>query len=171
MVYFWSVVLVAANSLWLALVCFGLPGNWLMVISTCAFAWWWAQEGVFSIYTLIVIAALALLGEIIEFIASLGGARKAGAGWFGSVAALVGAVTGAIVGTVVIPIVFVGTIMGACIGAAVMTGGAELVGGKKMKTAVRSGTGAGVGAMAGITAKIAIGSVIWVITAVGAFWP
>jgi len=43
------------NAAWLLVVVFGLPGNWLIVISTCLFAWWRWDEGVFSIYTLIAI--------------------------------------------------------------------------------------------------------------------
>ena len=171
MVYFWSAILVAVNSLFLLLVFFGLPGNWLMVISTCLFAWWQVGHGVFSTYTLAVITALAVLGELIEFLAGLTGARAAGASWFASMAALLGAVTGAVLGTILIPVVFIGTILGACAGAAVMTAGTELIAGKKIKTAVCSGTGAGVGALAGLTAKIAVGGLIWLIVAVTAFWP
>jgi len=34
MLYLWSVLLILLNALWLVLVVFGLPGNWLIVIST-----------------------------------------------------------------------------------------------------------------------------------------
>jgi len=40
MLYVESSILVLLNLLWLALVLFGLPGNWLMVLSTSLFAWW-----------------------------------------------------------------------------------------------------------------------------------
>ena len=80
MLYLWSILLILLNALWLVLVVFGLPGNWLIVISACLFAWWRAEDNIFSIYTLIAVVALAVLGELIEFFAGAGGAKRAGAG-------------------------------------------------------------------------------------------
>ncbi|MHC4666087.1 MAG: DUF456 domain-containing protein [Planctomycetota bacterium] len=169
MIYIWSVVLVLLNLCWLLLVVFGLPGNWLIVISTCLFAWWRWDDGVFSIYTLVFIVALAILGELIEFFGGMGGARRGGASWRGSVGALIGAVTGAVIGTFFVP--FFGTLIGACIGAGIGAWGLELTAGKQMKESFRSGVGAGVGEFLGITVKFAVGIVIWFIVAVSAFWP
>ncbi len=106
MVYLWSILLILVNAFWLLFVLFGLPGNWLIVISSCLFAWWRAEDGVFSIHTLFAITALAVLGELVEFFGGMGGAKKAGAGWRGALGALLGAVTGAILGTFAIPIPF-----------------------------------------------------------------
>lgn len=169
MVYLWSVLLIVLNTAWLGLNAFGLPGNWLMLISTCAFAWWRWNDGVFSIYTLILVALLALAGEVIEFFAGMTGARRMGASWRGSVGALTGAVVGATVGTLVMPIV--GTVFGACIGAGAGAWGLELTAGKQMKESFHYGLGAGVGELVGITSKLALGVLIWLIIAVGAFWP
>ena len=69
MLYVWSIFLV-----------FGLPGNWLIVIGTCLFAWWRWEDKVFSIYTLIAIAGLgeffgitskSALGVVIWFIVAI----------------------------------------------------------------------------------------------------
>jgi len=57
MIYLGSIMLIIFNAVCLVLVVFGLPGNWLIVTSTCLFAWWRWEDGVFSIYTLIAIAA------------------------------------------------------------------------------------------------------------------
>jgi len=111
MVYLWSTILVLLNSVWLGLVVFGLPGNWLIVISTCLFAWWQWDNSVFSIYTLIAIVILAALGELVEFTAGMIGAKKSGASWPGSIAALFGAVTGAVLGTFLFPIPFLGIVI------------------------------------------------------------
>ena len=111
MVYLCSTILVLLNSAWLGLVVFGLPGNWLIVISTWLFAWWQWDNRVFSIYTLIAIAILAALGELVEFSAGMIGAKKSGASWPGSIAALFGAVTGAVLGTFLFPIPFLGTLL------------------------------------------------------------
>ncbi|HUW20408.1 MAG TPA: DUF456 domain-containing protein [Sedimentisphaerales bacterium] len=171
MLYVWSVMLVVLNGVWLALVGFGLPGNWLIVISTCLFAWWRAEDEVFSIYTLIAITVLAVLGELIEFFGGASGARKAGASWRGSIGAIIGAVAGAIIGTFTIPVALFGTLMGACIGAGLGAWGLELTAGKQMKESIHSGIGAGLGELLGITAKFAIGVLIWVVVAVAVFWP
>jgi len=171
MLYVWSVLLILLNTLWLGLVFFGLPGNWLIVISTCLFAWWRWADGVFSIYTLIAIVALAVLGELIEFFAGAGGAKRAGAGWRGSIGALAGAIMGAIIGTFLLPIPFLGTLLGACVGAGLGAWGLELAGGRKIQDSIRYGVGAGIGEFLGITSKFALGVVIWLIVAIAAFWP
>lgn len=169
--YLWSIVLILLNTIWLVLVVFGLPGNWLIVISTALFAWWRWEEGVFSIYTLIFITGLAILGELVEFLGGMGGAKKAGAGFRGSVGALIGAITGAVIGTFLIPVLLLGTLIGACIGAGIGAWGLELSGGRKMQDSVRYGMGAGLGEFLGITSKFIIGVLIWLIVAVAAFWP
>jgi len=171
MIYIASIFLVILNTALLAVVVFGLPGNWLMVLSTCLFAWWRSEDAVFSIYTLILITVLAVLGEIIEFFAGIGGAKKAGAGWQGSIGAIAGAVTGAILGTALIPIPFLGTLIGACTGAGLGAWGFELSAGRKLTHSVRSGLGAGIGVFIGVTSKFAIGIIIWLIVAIAAFWP
>lgn len=171
MLYLWSITLILLNAVWLVLVFFGLPGNWLIVISTCLFAWWRWTDGVFSIYTLIAVTILAVLGELIEFLAGAGGAKKAGAGWRGSIGAIVGAVIGAIIGTFTLPIPVLGTLLGACAGAGLGAWGLELAGGRKLQDSVRSGIGAGVGEFLGITTKFILGGLIWLIVAVAAFWP
>jgi len=121
----WSSILIVLNAGWLLLVLFGLPGNWLMVLSTCLFAWWQWDQGVFSGWTLIAITALALLGELIEFLAGMVGARGSGASWWASVAAVVGAVLGAVFGTFVIPIPLLGTVIGASVGRGWLYGGSK----------------------------------------------
>ena len=171
MLYFWSTVLILLNALWLALIFFGLPGNWLIVISTALFAWWQSDHAVFSPYTLVLITALAALGELVEFFAGMAGAKKFGAGWRGSLGAIAGALTGALIGTVIIPLPFFGTILGAGIGAAVGAWALEYAGGRHMKDSIHLGFGAGLGALAGIATKIALGITIWLIVAAGAFWP
>lgn len=171
MLYVWSILLVLINTGWLGLVLFGLPGNWLIVISACLFTWWRWDDRVFSIYTLIVIAVLAVVGELFEFFGGMRGARKSGASWLGSVAALAGALTGAVLGTFLIPILFLGTLLGACIGAGLGACVLEFARGKELRESARHAVGAGLGEFLGITAKFAIGIIIWLIVAVAVFWP
>lgn len=171
MLYVWSFLLILLNACWLVLVVFSLPGNWLIVISAFLFAWWRWEDGVFSIYTLIAIVGLAVVGELVEFFASMVGAKKMGASWAGSIAAIAGAISGAIVGTFLIPVPFFGTLLGACIGAGLCAWGLEVVRGRKMGESVRYGVGAGLGRFVGTSTKVILGIFIWLIVAVAAFWP
>ena len=171
MVYLWLIILILLNALCLVLVLFALPGNWLIVILTCLFAWWRAEDGVFSIYTLIAIGVLATLGELFEFFGGMGGAKKAGARWFGALGALLGAIIGAVICTFLIPILMLGTVIGACVGAGIGAWVFEVAGGRRMEESARSGLGAGLGELVGITIKITLGFTIWLIVAVAAFWP
>lgn len=171
MVYLWIIILLVLNASCLMLVLFALPGNWLIVVLTCLFAWWRAEDGIFSIYTLIAIGILATLGELFEFFGGMGGARKAGARWFGAFGALLGAIIGAVVCTFLIPIPMLGTVIGACVGAGIGAWVFEMASGRRMEESARSGLGAGLGELVGITIKISLGFLIWGIVAVAAFWP
>jgi len=170
MLYIYSTLLLIINSLWLTLNFFALPGNWLIIITTCLFAWWYRQEGVFSIYTLIAVTILAAGGELVEFFAGMGGAKKAGSSWAGAFAAIIGALIGGLVATFIVPIPLFGTIIGACAGAGLATYILEMAVGREARHSVRSGLGSGLGALLGISAKFVIGVAIWLIIAVGAFW-
>jgi len=171
MLYLWLTILILLNVVWLATVPFALPGNWLIVITTSLFAWWRWDDGVFSPYTLIAITVLALLGELIELFAGMGGARRAGAGLHGSIGAFIGALTGAVLGTLLIPVPFLGTVIGACLGAGLGAGTFELSAGRPINKSLHLGLGAGLGQFLGAITKIGIGLLIWLIVAVAAFWP
>ena len=147
-----------------------MPGNWLIVISTWAFAVWQWDAAVFSLPTLVAITLLALLGELIEFFGCMGGAKKAGAGKRGAIGALLGAICGAVAGTFMIPVLFVGTFIGACIGAGIGTWCLELTRPDiQPGHAIKMGVGAGVGVIIGTGSKIALGVIICIIITVAAF--
>lgn len=171
MMHVYLVLLLIINAFWLVLVFFYLPGNWLMVLTTAAFAWWHSEQGFFSVWTLSVAAFLALVGEMVEFLAGFGGARRAGAGPKASLAALAGALAGAVLGTALIPIPFAGTLLGASIGAGLAVWTLERLSGKSHKHSVQSGLGAGLGTAAGAFFKILIGMLIWCLIAAAAFIP
>jgi uncharacterized protein YqgC (DUF456 family) len=171
MLYLWLTILILLNALCLVLVIFGIPGNWLMVILTCLFAWWQRDAGVFSGGTLIAIAVLALMGELIEFLAGTIGAKRSGASWQGSLAAIFGAMLGALVGTLAIPIPLVGTLVGASIGAGLTVWVIETFRGQSAEHSLRRAFHAGLGQILGTSSKMAIGVVIWLVITVAAFWP
>lgn len=164
-------MLVLLNAVWLMLVLFGLPGNWLMVLSTCLFAWGKWDQGAFSGWTLIAIAGFALAGEVIEFLAGMFGARRAGASRRGSIAAVFGAILGGLSGTFVILVPFVGTVIGASVGAGLAVWAIEVSRGELAEHSLHRGVGAGIGQFVGITSKILLGLMIWLVIAIAAFWP
>jgi uncharacterized protein YqgC (DUF456 family) len=141
------------------------------VAGTGLFAWWHWDSGVFSVGTLLAIAVLALLAELAEFGAGMVGARRSGASWRGSIAALFGAMIGAISGTFAIAVPLLGTVVGACVGAGLGVWAVEMSRGQHPDRSLRRGVSAGLGALLGILSKLAAGVVIWLIVVVAACWP
>jgi uncharacterized protein YqgC (DUF456 family) len=169
--YVWLLILVLLDAFWLTLDLFCLPGNWLVVLTTCLFAWWKWDERVFSGWTLIAIAALALLGELLEFLAGMIGARRSGASWRGAMTAVLGAIFGALLGTFVIPVPLLGSVLGASAGAGLVVWATEVSRGQPASHSLRRGVGAGIGQFLGTGSKFAIGLVVWLVIAVAALWP
>ncbi len=169
MIYFWSVVLILINGLCLLLVAFAIPGNWLMVIATAVFAWLLREQNFISVYTLITIMLLAILGELLELLGGMGAAKRAGAGFWGSLGAIAGAIGGALLGTFLIPVPIMGTLVGSAIGAA--AGSAILSGAKGQNRRTQVAMHAGIGQFIGSSMKLLVGVVIWFVIAVAAFWP
>jgi uncharacterized protein YqgC (DUF456 family) len=142
-----------------------------MVLSTSLFAWWTWDRGVFSGATLIVIAVLAAVGELIEFLGGMVGARKAGASWRASLAGILGAILGALFGTIMFPVPVVGTIVGACLGVGLAVWIVETGRGAHPDVSFRRAVGAGMGEFIGILSKFVVGVAIWLTIAIAAFWP
>ena len=177
MLYAWATVLVVLNGVWLASNLLGLPGNWFMILSTALLAWYYAGSAgpgghsMFSPFVLVAVVLFALVGEVIEVVTGMIGAKTAGASRRGAVGALVGGLVGAVAGTFAIPVPIVGSLIGAALGAA---GGAmllEMSGGKALGGSLKAGIGAGTGRVLGTVFKVVIGAMIWLIVAVAAFWP
>lgn len=171
MLYLWASLLVIANILCLALTLVTLPGNWLMLAVTAGVAWWQWDNGMFSVWTLIVVLVLAVIAELIEFLASTVGVKKSGGTRWSGVASLIGGVVGAIIGTFAIPIPVLGSLVGACAGAALAAWACEGLHGRTGAEAAKTGMAAGAGRLVGTTLKFAVGMLIWMIIAVAAFWP
>jgi uncharacterized protein YqgC (DUF456 family) len=175
MIYLAATLLALLNAMWLALVVVGLPGNWLMVLTTLLVAWWrWTAEParpMFGAPVLIAICVLAFVGEIVELLAGVVGSRTAGGSRRGALGALVGALVGAVLGTAFIPVLVLGSLIGTCAGAAIGAWGLEFSGGRSSRASLKAGLGAGVGRLAGTLAKLVVGSAIWIVVAIAAFWP
>lgn len=93
----------------------GLPGLWLIVVGAIAYAWGFGFE-LIGKWSLLAIFGLAVLAEIVEFVAGAAGSKQAGGSKRGMAGAIVGGLVGGIVGTGLIPIPVVGTIVGSVLG-------------------------------------------------------
>lgn len=155
---------------------FGLPGNWVMLI--LAAIWFWFSDPTSPTHlgwpVLVGNLILASLGELFEFLASVVGTRKVGgekkAAWGGVAGSLVGSIVGAFVG---IPVPVVGPVIGsllfACLGALVGALIGERLHGSNLNKSIKVGGAAFAGRLFGSLGKIAVGSVILVITLASIF--
>jgi len=151
----------------LALTLLTLPGMWLLLAVTVGVQIW--QPSLFSWWTIIACAVLALVAELLEFIASAAGAAKGGASKKGAFAAIVGSLIGAIVGSFFLPPI--GTILGAvlCAGVAVVWVESAL-NQKSMSDAARAGTGAAAGRLIATLIKTSIAAVVAITLTIAAWY-
>lgn len=142
---------------------FGFPGNFIILADSILFGWYDGFKEV-TIKILIVLLALALLGELVEFILGVLGAKK----YKSSNKAIVGSIVFGIIGGILgIPFFFgIGAVIGAFIGAFVGAFLVEFLLEKNVNRAVKSGWGAFIGRLGGTFFKGAIGIAMIVVVAI-----
>lgn len=167
--------LLLINALGVLLVALQAPGTWLILLATCLMAAWrWDDTGLGAIsgWTIITLLVLAILGEIIEFIAGAAGATKAGASKRGAALAVVGGVIGAILGLIFLAFLpIIGALIGAAIGAGVGSVAGDLWAGRKWHLALEGGRGAAIGKLWGAIGKLFVAVMMWILVAIAVFWP
>jgi uncharacterized protein len=147
----------------LVLIVLGLPGLWIMVASAVTYNLIVPGDPI-GWFTLVAVAVLALLAELLEFTMTGSYARKYGgsrrAGW----GAIIGGMIGAFVG---FPVPIVGPVIGAFIGSFCGALVAELTGGSSAGDATRVAKGALIGRVMSTVLKIGIGFTIgvWIFVA------
>jgi uncharacterized protein YqgC (DUF456 family) len=155
--------LAAVILLSLVLIVLGLPGLWIMVASAVTYNLIVPGEPI-GWFTLVAVAVLALVAELLEFTMTGRYARKYGgsrrAGW----GAIIGGMIGAFVG---FPVPIVGPVIGAFIGSFCGALVAELTGGASAGDATRVAKGALIGRAMSTALKIGIGFTIgvWIFVA------
>ncbi len=173
-------LIIAAAAVLLALVAtgwcltlVGLPGNWLIVVATVAYAWLVPGEWRTAIGwpMLVVLGCLAVVGELFEFAASAVGTAQAGGSKRSAVLALIGSVAGGLLGAVVgLPIPLVGTVIAAVLFAAGGAMAGALAGeawkGRSFDEGIEVGKAAFWGRLLGTFGKIFVGSVMVAIVVV-----
>ena len=147
----------------LVLIVLGLPGLWIMVASAVTYNLVVPGDPI-GWFSLVAVAVLALVAELLEFSMTGRYARKYGgsrrAGW----GAIIGGMIGAFVG---FPVPIVGPVIGAFIGSFCGALVAELTGGASAGNATRVAKGALIGRAMSTALKIGIGFTIgvWIFVA------
>jgi uncharacterized protein YqgC (DUF456 family) len=175
--YFYAILLVVGCVIAWLLNLVTLPGNWIMVGAASLFVWLVPVEGGRGVTwnTVIVIAVLAVLGEVIEFAAGAAGAAKQGASRRAIALSMVGAIAGSILGlSVGVPIPIVGSLVMAIFGGAAGAFAGAYLGeawkGRDEPARAAAGRGAFFGRIWGTVGKIAVGAIILAIIAWDAFF-
>ncbi len=146
----------------------GLPGLWLMLIAHATFGMatgWGNYVGWESVIALFVLAVVA---EVVEFVAGAAGSAKAGGTKRGMIGAIVGGLVGGIVGTGLIPIPILGTIIGAVGGSFAGAAMVERMIDSDTDRAIAIGIGAAKGRFWGILIKSGFGIVMGLISVIAA---
>jgi len=149
------IVLCLAMLLCLGLTVFSVPGNWLILVLAVLAG---AVEGFQKINLFIILAllALALLGELLEYLVGYAGARAKGASRWASLAAIISGIAGAFLLAGWIPIV--GALIGAFAGAFLGAFLAEFISRGKPGQAYKAGVAAMFGRLGAILSKLAMGA-------------
>ena len=136
----------------LIMIPFGLPGTW--IIAGAALGYSLLVPGSISIFTVVIVSVLALVGEVIEFTLTAKYTRKYGGSRRASWGAIIGGMIGAVIG---VPVPIVGSVVGAFAGAFVGAFVAELSRGSEGGNATRVATGALIGRAVAAAMKVGIG--------------
>ncbi|HEY7119267.1 MAG TPA: DUF456 domain-containing protein [Tepidisphaeraceae bacterium] len=167
MAWLWYLLLLVTQCFGLMFTLLGLPGLWVMAAAMVGYAWVTGLNRFVGWPGIVTVVALAVIAEILEFIAGSAGAKKAG----GSRRAMIGAMVGALVGGFLftIPVPILGTIFGVCAGAFVGAAIVEMGVVGDPAHAGRVGMGAARGRLVGILLKAVFGIAIFLFTIFAAF--
>lgn len=126
----------------------GFPGPPIVLVAATGHRLWFGQHGVSGLM-LLCLGILTLASIILDYFATLYGAKKFGATWRGVLGAFVGGLVGIFFS---LPGIIVGPFLGALV--------FELLGGYKIDKASRAGLGATLGLLAGVIGKCVICAVM-----------
>ncbi len=139
-----------------------LPANWIMLGLISLWKFVGPNTSDMNMFFFIMLFGLAILGEIIEYVAQSWGSKKYGSSTSGMWIGLLGAFIGAILG---LPFLFgLGAFIGALAGAWIGCYFMEILNGRSREEASRAAKGALIGRLLGIIIKCGIGIIILVMT-------
>jgi uncharacterized protein YqgC (DUF456 family) len=166
--YLWALLFVLTLAAGWVLTLVSLPGNWLMVAAAALFAFFVAADesrAAIGWGVVVALTVLALLGELLELLASALGAARGGGSKRGAVLAVMGAIPGAMIGALVgSPIPLIGTLVGVIVFAGLGAMAGAMLGewwkGRQLHESWHVGRGAFVGRILGSLAKVLIASIM-----------
>ena len=175
--YLWAALFVVASACAWLLNLVTLPGNWLVVLGSALFAWLLPEDAGRGLAwaSVFVLLGLAILGEVVEFLAGAAGAAKQGASRRAIALSIVGAIVGSVVGLGIgtpIPILgsFVMAVLGGATGAFAGAYLGETWKGRTDAERAAAGRGAFVGRLWGTAGKLAVGAIMLAILTWDAFF-
>src|SRR5688572_4752467 len=121
----------------------GIPSTPLVMLVAIGHRLWFGEAGASNL-ALITLGLLMVVSLVMDYLASMYGAKRLGATWRGVLGAVVGGVVG-------IFFALPGIIVGPFVGAVLF----ELMGGREWKPAARAGLGAMIGLFVGAVGKLA----------------
>jgi uncharacterized protein len=178
LLYVVAAFFVIAGAACVLLVAINLPGTWIMLalavlIELLDGLYLTADPPVtFGWRVIGVCVALAIIGEILEFISGALGTKYGGGTRRGMIGAIIGGIIGAIVFTPIIPIPLIGTLIGALIGTFAGAAIGEITAEKpqSLRGSIIPASGATLGRILGTVGKAGIAVVMWLVLSVAAFW-
>lgn len=126
-----------------------IPGSPIIFAGALLYAWY-TDFTIISWSTLSLLLVLVVTSQILEYLASLVGAKRYGAGKWGIIGAFVGGLVGLFLGGIF------GIIIGPFLGAVIF----EMVGGRKMNDSLKIGFGTLVGFIGGAIGKFILGLIM-----------
>ena len=121
----------------------GIPSTPLVMLAAIGHRLWFGPASASNL-ALVILGGLTALSLVMDYLASMYGAKRLGSTWRG----VVGAVVGGLIG---IFFAFPGIIVGPFLGALMF----EMLGGREWKEAARAGLGAVIGLFVGALGKLA----------------
>ena len=163
-----AILLTVLNGVSVTLNLLMLPGNWIMVASLCLFLLVAGDPSSGPDWmTVLIVAGLAVAGELAELLAGSAKAARAGATRRSMVLSLVSSFAFSIAGTFLVPIPIVGTAIGAIIGAGLGAFAGAWLGeawaGTSTDQRTKISQAAMSGRLLGMLMKLTIGAAIFVI--------
>ncbi|HEY1785166.1 MAG TPA: DUF456 family protein [Pirellulales bacterium] len=163
----WALVFCLVLAVGWVMTVLALPGNWLIVAAAAGYAWLAPADGRLGLGwpTVVALAVLAVVGELLELLAAARGVRQAGGSRWSAALALVGSVIGAGIGVVVgVPIPVIGSLVGAIVFAGMGAAAGAIAGESLVGRTLNESRGVGLaafrGRLLGTLAKILVGSVM-----------
>ena len=170
-------LLFLVNALGFVLNFAGIPGNWLIVLATGVYCWIYRGDELQTVGwpAILFLLLLAVLSEVIEFVAGTAGAAQSGASRRSMVLSVVGSIIGSLLGVIIgLPIPIVGSAVAALIGGALGAAGGATLGdqwkGRDLEGSMQVGVAAFWGRILGTVGKLIVGGMMLVFATVDSIW-